>query len=371
MTAMTPRLSIALGSLALLLVGVVGGVAIDRLTTRRAPLAPPSRQILYWYDPMVPGQHFDQPGRSPFMDMQLVPRYAGPAGNGSTSPGVVVDSGRIQTLGVRLATVRRGAIGSELTAFGVVDFNQRDVTIIQARATGFVQRVYGRAPGDTVRSGAPLADVLVPEWASAQSEYLAVRRTGDPRLIAAARQRLVLMGAPASLINQAERSGRARSVITIVVPAGGVIRTLSIRSGMAITQGQTLAEINGIESVWLNAAIPEAQAAQVRVGQDVSASFAGFPGRSFTGRVSALLPEAGWRGQLLRPCNSRTAIAGRNFRCGRNGASRRKPLFPHCPRRLTRRGGRSFPMARRNSTGNALTSPCQSSPIMTRWWKTR
>ncbi len=36
----------------------------------------PARKVLYWYDPMVPGQRFDKPGKSPFMDMQLVPRYA-------------------------------------------------------------------------------------------------------------------------------------------------------------------------------------------------------------------------------------------------------------------------------------------------------
>ena len=34
------------------------------------------RKVLYWHDPMVPGQKFDKPGKSPFMDMQLVPVYA-------------------------------------------------------------------------------------------------------------------------------------------------------------------------------------------------------------------------------------------------------------------------------------------------------
>lgn len=37
---------------------------------------PTERKVLYWYDPMMPGQRFDKPGKSPFMDMQLVPRYA-------------------------------------------------------------------------------------------------------------------------------------------------------------------------------------------------------------------------------------------------------------------------------------------------------
>ena len=38
------------------------------------------RKVLYWYDPMVPNQHFDKPGKSPFMDMQLVPKYADEGG---------------------------------------------------------------------------------------------------------------------------------------------------------------------------------------------------------------------------------------------------------------------------------------------------
>ena len=34
------------------------------------------RKVLYWYDPMAPGSKFDKPGKSPFMDMELVPKYA-------------------------------------------------------------------------------------------------------------------------------------------------------------------------------------------------------------------------------------------------------------------------------------------------------
>ncbi|MDD2834462.1 MAG: heavy metal-binding domain-containing protein, partial [Methylotenera sp.] len=34
------------------------------------------KTVLFWYDPMVPTQKFERPGKSPFMDMQLVPKYA-------------------------------------------------------------------------------------------------------------------------------------------------------------------------------------------------------------------------------------------------------------------------------------------------------
>ena len=107
---------------------------------------------------------------------------------------------RLQSLGVRYAVVERASFADELTAPGMLEFNQRDVAIVQARANGFVQRVYGRAPGDVVRAGAPIADLLVPTWGGAQAEYLAVRRTGDAALEAAARQRLRLLGMPEGLI---------------------------------------------------------------------------------------------------------------------------------------------------------------------------
>ncbi|MEO6422692.1 MAG: heavy metal-binding domain-containing protein, partial [Candidatus Nitrotoga sp.] len=60
------------------------------------------RKVLYWHDPMVPGQKFDKPGKSPFMDMQLVPVYADDAGD----EGKVTISSRVQqNLGIRTAEV--------------------------------------------------------------------------------------------------------------------------------------------------------------------------------------------------------------------------------------------------------------------------
>jgi Cu(I)/Ag(I) efflux system membrane fusion protein len=287
----SPRARLALGAAAIALVAGLAGYGLARLQPHPAPASAPvaQKKALYWYDPMVPAQHFDKPGKSPFMDMQLVPKYAGEDAAGG---GVIIDPARVQNLGVRYATAERGQLESGLTAAGALDFNERDVAVVQAKAAGFVQRVYGRAPGDVIPSGAPLADVLIPEWAGAQSEYLAVRGSGDASLAAAARQRLILLGIPPTTVAEVERSGRPRNVLTITAPIGGVIKTLSIRSGMTVSAGQTLAEVNGLGRVWLNAAVPEAQAAQVRMGQPVVATLAAFPEATFNGRVAAILPQA-------------------------------------------------------------------------------
>ena len=288
---MTRRPTLILSAAGLAIAGALG-FGLGRVTeTQRAmpPAQESGRRVLYWYDPMYPAQRFDKPGKSPFMDMQLVPKYADEA---PAEGGVQIDPARVQSLGVRLASVERGALPSGVTAAGAIDFNERDVAVVQAKAAGFVQRVYGRAPGDVVGPGAPLADLLVPEWAGAQGEFLAVLRTGNPPLIRAARQRLQLLGMPPALIAAVERSGRVRNIVTVSTPIGGAIKTLGVRAGMAVTAGQTLAEVNGLGTVWLNAAVPEAMAAEVRLGQPATATLAGFPGETLNGRVTAILPQA-------------------------------------------------------------------------------
>ncbi|WP_066682037.1 efflux RND transporter periplasmic adaptor subunit [Sphingomonas sp. CCH9-E2] len=291
MTIQLSRGRLALSAVALALVTGAAGYGIARLGQTGAPsatVADGGRKILYWYDPMVPSQHFDKPGKSPFMDMQLVPKYADKA---SGAPGLSIDPARVQSLGLRIATVERGTLASGFTATGTIDFNQRDVAIVQARAAGFVQRVYGRAPGDVIGAGAPLADILVPEWAGAQAEYLAVRRTGDAALIRAARDRLALLGMPPGTIAAVERGGRPHNVVTVSTPTGGTIKTLGVRQGMTVAAGQTLAEVNGLGTVWLNAAVPEAMAGQLKLGQMATATLAAFPGQRFSGRITAILPD--------------------------------------------------------------------------------
>lgn len=286
------HLRYAAAAAGLILLGGALGLGLSRLgADRAAPAATAAgeREVLYWYDPMVPDQKFDRPGKSPFMDMDLVPRYADEAAG--AAPGVRIDPALVQSLGARYATVRRGTLEADVVAPAVVEFNDRNVAVVQARAAGFVERVYNRAPGDVIRSGAPLADLLVPEWAGAQLEYLAVRRAGDAALTAAARQRLILLGMPEALVAAVERTGRPRATVTMFSPIGGAIRTLGVRAGMSVTPGMTLAEVNGLSTVWLNAAIPQAVAGRLRVGRSVEVTLDAFPGERMTGRLIALLPE--------------------------------------------------------------------------------
>jgi Cu(I)/Ag(I) efflux system membrane fusion protein len=248
---------------------------------------------------MVPNQHFDAPGKSPFMEMQLIPKYPDAQGDTDTA-GVKIDSGTLQNLGVRLTTVERGPLVQPLQAVGTLGFNQREVAVIQARSAGFVTHVYARAPGDIVDRNAPIVDLLVPEWIGAQTEFIALLNSRDHALINAARQRLRLLGLSEESIASVEKSREPRPTVTIRSPLSGVIETLDAREGMALSNGATLAKINGLATVWLEAAIPEARGGFASLGKQVWAQLTAYPGERFEGHVIAVLPQANVETRTLR-----------------------------------------------------------------------
>lgn len=249
------------------------------------------RKVLYWHDPMVPGQKFDKPGKSPFMDMELVPVYANETGDES---GVSISPQVQQNLGIRTAEASKTALSQAIEAVGSVAYNERDVALVQARSNGFVERLSVRAPLDPIKKGQALMELYVPDWVAAQEEYLSVknmRAAGMAGLVDGAKQRMRLVGMTDAQIQQVETSGKVHARMTVTSPMSGVVSELTVREGMTVTTGAALLRINGLKTVWVNAEIPESMTAHVKPGNQVEARAAALPGTVFIGKVSALLPE--------------------------------------------------------------------------------
>jgi Cu(I)/Ag(I) efflux system membrane fusion protein len=276
-----------------LALGVAGGYALNQwLSSDPQPAsASVGRKVLYWHDPMVPGQRFDKPGKSPFMDMELVPVYSDEAPEGAA---VTVSPQVSQNLGIRLGKVERAEFEVGLTAVGNINFNENLTRVVQARVDGFVQTLHVRAPLERVRRGQPLAEVVSPEWRAALEEYAALQGASSERakeIRSATRERLVVLGVPGSAIASVEAGRMPSATTTIYSPINGVVSELGVREGSAFTTGSTLFRINGLSSVWATAQVPEAQASSVPVRGEVTARATAWPGEEFNGRVVALLPN--------------------------------------------------------------------------------
>ena len=253
-----------------------------------AAAVPAERKVLYWQDPMVPGQRFDKPGKSPYMDMPLVPVYA----DEQAGSGVQVAAGVQQNLGLRTASVRKSQAGTSFDAVGAVQFDERLSVSVQSRVAGYVERLAVRAPMESVRKGQVLATLFAPEWLGPLNELVALERSGAaPELVEAARARTRALSIPQELVRQAEETGVAQARFSLIAPASGVVAELGVREGVQVAPGMTLFRIAGLEKVWAVAEIPEAQAIRLSRGQKVAAALQADPGQTFEGRLTEILPQ--------------------------------------------------------------------------------
>jgi Cu(I)/Ag(I) efflux system membrane fusion protein len=260
------------------------------------------KTVRYWYDPMVPNQKFDKPGKSPFMDMQLVPKYAGDdtaEGDGTVS----ISAQTMQNLGIRLAKVEMTKFGDSLSAVGRIEPDERRFYAVQARIPGFVERLLVRAVGDPVNRGQKVAEIYAPELLGAQQEYLALlslgSTTGDD-LKQAARQRLKLLGMSEGEVSNITRSGQASPRYGIYAPASGVLAELGVREGAQLMPGASLMQISDLSSVWLIAEVAERDAARFKLGSTAEIQLQGMAGQPYKGKVDYIYPLLDQASRTLR-----------------------------------------------------------------------
>ena len=247
------------------------------------------RRVLYWYDPMVPSERYPGPGKSS-MGMALQPKYA----DGGTQGGVTVSPAVVQNLGIRMAKVEMRDISPVIRSVGHVEFDQRAITQVQTRTSGFVESLSVRAEGEPIGAGRAIAQVYSPDLLSAQNEYralLASRSVVSANLRAAARSRLLLLGAPASLVARLDRGGAPQRTYPVFAHASGVVTTIGARPGAQVTPGQSIVTIQGLGQILVIADVPEASLGNVHLGQPAEISFPAYPGDVRRGVVDYVFPS--------------------------------------------------------------------------------
>lgn len=251
------------------------------------------KTVKYWYDPMVPTQKFDKPGKSPFMDMMLEPKYANEGSNGEEG-GVAISSQTAQNLGIRLERVQNAKFGESLSSVGRIEADERRFYAVQTRMPGFVEKLFVRAMGDPVRKGQKIAEIYAPEVLAAQQEYLTLISLNqvdtDGLLKEAARNRLKLLGMSEGEIEVITRTGKASPRFGVYAPASGVLTEQGVREGAQLMSGTSLMQITDLSQVWLVAEIPERDAARLKPGLDAEVQLQSIVGETFKGKVSYLYP---------------------------------------------------------------------------------
>ena len=289
------RVVAALAVLVLLVVaGAIGYIVAQRSmsTVSSGTIATSSssdKKVLYWYDPMTPEQHSDHPGLSP-MGMQMVPKYANESEAGDQNI-VRISPAEVQNLGMRTAQVKVAPLADTVNVPGTVAWDQNLAVSVSARTGATIDKLYVRAPFTPVKAGQPLAEILTPQWSAAAAEFFALSnaKSAEGRTLrAAARARLHALGMDAATI-RGLREGHG--AITLRAPIDGVVSALDVKEGQQVGEGMPIMSINGLDKVWVDAAIPQAQSDGISAGTPIAATISALPGETFHGEVEAMLPD--------------------------------------------------------------------------------
>jgi len=259
--------------------------------------------------PMHPFIIKDKPGSCPICGMTLVPVKQAGAGPAGTNPAdmpehVSLSPSQVVMANVATVEVDTAPLSKEISAAGIVQYDQSRQAKVTAWVAGRIDRLYVDTVGAYVSKGRPVAEVYSPDLVSAQQEYLlalksreqfkdsaiqAISQGGDG-LVSSARQRLKLMGVKDHQIATLEKSGQPDIKLSIYTPLSGIVIEKIAVQGQYVNVGDPLFNIADLSSVWVEAEVYESDFPNIKIGQNVDITSQSYPGRTFTGKVSFIYP---------------------------------------------------------------------------------
>src|SRR3989449_4726714 len=171
--------------------------------------------------------------------MADMPGMAGMSQPADTS-GVPIDRGEAARLGIRFARASERPVATTVRAVGVLKYAEPRQAYVNARVSGWVEKLYADYVGKSVTAGEPLLALYSPDLVSAQEEYLLARRLKDDTLAASARRRLALWDIADDQIDSLEARGSVTRTLTLRAPRAGEIVEKNVIEGQAVQAGSHL-----------------------------------------------------------------------------------------------------------------------------------
>jgi RND family efflux transporter MFP subunit len=229
----------------------------------------------------------------------------------------------IERAGIKTAEVKSQAAGASLTVPATVTSNAYRDTKINALVGGIVRQVSAEL-GSPVERGDTLAVIFSSELADAQMKYLSMRamlqadhqkvqrtqklvelgaasrqeleevtatHAAHETELAAARQRLLLLGLSSDRVAKLDSASQVVSEVNVPSPADGLVVTRSVNPGQVVSSGQELFAVTDLSVVWLIGDLYEKDFASVRVGTAATVTVPSAPKTSLRGRVAYIDPR--------------------------------------------------------------------------------
>jgi len=212
---------------------------------------------------------------------------------------------RLQAIGVKTAVVEWKVVDDELRVPGNVDINEQQLSYVQTRFPGWIQKVFANAAYQYVRKGQPLFTIYSPELVNTQQEYLLAKQnqnsfSGDVHgtgakegewLVQAAADRMRQFGVPSREVANLEQTGEVQRDIEIDSPVSGFITDRNALPNQYVQSDTKLYTIADLSTVWVYANVAQTDVGRLKPGNAGTVTVDAYPGRSFAGHIDQILPQ--------------------------------------------------------------------------------
>ncbi|MCB2212295.1 efflux RND transporter periplasmic adaptor subunit [bacterium] len=255
-----------------------------------------------WTCGMHPEVIQDEPGICPICQMDLTPLKQSTASGGGAT--VSIDPVTLQNIGVVTVPAERTDLYRSIRSNGTVTVAEENEVRVNARVSGWIERLYVDRTGDPVRKGQTLLEIYSPELVAAQEEYILALKNGEALagssiqhvsqggqdLVDAAKRRLQLWNIADSEIERLERTREVQRTLPFNAPASGIVLSKNVVEGASVKAGMDLFTIANLDEIWVTAQLYEYELPWVREGDPVTVSSSYDPGLELSGRVDYIYP---------------------------------------------------------------------------------
>lgn len=257
------------------------------------------RKPVKYRHPMNPTIFSDTPAKDD-MGMDYVPIYADDAAGNVAGPGFTIAPEVVNNLGVRTAPVERSDLTRRIETVGYIDYDERALSHVHLRASGWVESLKVRTLGERVKQGALLMEIYAPELVNAQKEYLQALDGLQPSLKILARERLLALGVAESQIQQLEKERQVRQLTAVYARQDGIVSALNLREGMYVEPSMELMTLADPAKIWIKVDVFAQQADWLAVGQPAEVRLPHAPGEVWTGTVEYIYPDVDPKTRTVR-----------------------------------------------------------------------
>jgi Cu(I)/Ag(I) efflux system membrane fusion protein/cobalt-zinc-cadmium efflux system membrane fusion protein len=212
---------------------------------------------------------------------------------------------RMQSIGVETGTAEWKQINDAIRATGTVDIDERLVSYVQVRFSGYIRKVFANATYQYVKKNEPLFTIYSPQLLAAQNEYLLAKRNeltlgrssvdgvaaGAAALTAGAEARLKQWDIPQDEIAALQRTGKATADLIINSPVTGYITERNALPNLYVEPATRIYSIADLSRIWVYAQVFQDDVGRLKPNDSVRITLDAYPGRTFRGRIESILPQ--------------------------------------------------------------------------------